>query len=133
MESAEPDHAKAASFGVFAMDPETTLRELARHLVVGQGEIADLARRAHIVRALRAINGDLSSTLAEWDGIQQRWVTERLPSLIAAMKLALEVYDTFGPGMTRIDEPIDAGIWNNKYFVWERELSPAFAKPDRLD
>src|SRR5262245_25477026 len=111
MESAGHDHAKAASFGVFAMDPETRLRELAPHLVVGESECADLSRRAHVVRALRAINGDLSSTLAEWDGIQQRWVIERLPSLIAAMKLALEVYDTFGPGMTRIDDPIDAGIW----------------------
>jgi hypothetical protein len=38
------------------------------------------------------------------------------------MRLALKVYDTFGPGMTRIDDPIEAGIWNNKYFVWEREL-----------
>jgi hypothetical protein len=25
--------------------------------------------------------------------------------------------------MTRIDDPVDAGIWNNKCFVWERELS----------
>jgi hypothetical protein len=41
------------------------------------------------------------------------------------MKLALEVYDTFGPGMTRIADPVAAAIWNNKYFVWERELSAA--------
>jgi hypothetical protein len=38
------------------------------------------------------------------------------------MKLALEVYDTFGRGMTRIPDPVEAAIWNNKYFVWEREL-----------
>ena len=33
-----------------------------------------------------------------------------------------EAYDTFGPGMVRLDDPIEADIWNNKYFVWEREL-----------
>jgi hypothetical protein len=30
--------------------------------------------------------------------------------------------------MIRLDDPIEAGIWNNKYFVWERELSPAAAE-----
>ena len=47
------------------------------------------------------------------------------------MRLALEVYDAFGPGMVETDDPIEAGIWNNKffvkYFVWERELSRHFA------
>ena len=41
------------------------------------------------------------------------------------MRIAVEVYDTFGPGMIRIDDPIEVGIWNNKYFVWEGELNPA--------
>ena len=40
-------------------------------------------------------------------------------------EVALEVYDTFGPGMTRLDDPIEASIWNNKHFVWGRELSAA--------
>jgi len=48
------------------------------------------------------------------------------------MRLALEVYDTFGAGMIRIDDSIEAGLWNNKYFVWERDLNPALANPDRL-
>jgi len=29
--------------------------------------------------------------------------------------------------MIKLDDPIEAGIWNNKYFLWERELSPAVA------
>jgi hypothetical protein len=132
MESGEFQYAEATSHGEFAMDPESALRRLARHLVVGQSEIAELARRAFIVRAFGAANAELARALAEWEGIQKRWVTEKLPSLIAAMRLALEVYDTCGPGMMRIADPLEAGIWNNKYFVWERELSPALAKPDRL-
>jgi hypothetical protein len=27
--------------------------------------------------------------------------------------------------MTRIADPVEAAIWNNKYFVWERELATA--------
>ena len=27
--------------------------------------------------------------------------------------------------MIKINDAIEAGIWNNKYFVWERELNPA--------
>ena len=27
--------------------------------------------------------------------------------------------------MIKIDNPIEVGIWNNKYFVWERALNPA--------
>jgi hypothetical protein len=41
------------------------------------------------------------------------------------MRLALEVYDTFGSGLIRLDDPIEAGIWNNKCFVWERKLRTA--------
>lgn len=62
---------------------------------------------------------------AVWQDFQRQWTTQRLPSLIAAIRLALEVYDTFGPGMIKIDNPIEVGIWNNKYFVWERALNPA--------
>ena len=104
------------------------LRQLARHLVVTQQEMAALARYADTQRAVASNNDHLTRLLAVWDNFQRQWATQRLPSLVAAMRLALEVYDTFGPGMIRLDDPIEAGIWNNKYFVWERELSPATAK-----
>lgn len=129
---AHPDcrQVDAASHGAFAMDPESTLRLLARRLVVSQQEMADLERNAATVRALGSDNARRTNLLAEWEYLHRRWVTMRLPSLTAAMKLALEVYDTFGPGMTRVDDPIEAGIWNNKYFVWGRELSPASMERD---
>jgi hypothetical protein len=91
--------------------------------------MAALARYAHTQLALAVNNDHLTRLLAVWEGCQRQWVTQRLPSLIAAMRLALEVYDTFGPGMLRLDDPIEAGIWNNKFFVWERELSPATSEP----
>ena len=39
---------------------------------------------------------------------QTRWYTETLPTLAASFKLALEVYETFGPGRTCIEDPTDA-------------------------
>lgn len=124
MAHGDPPPLEAASHGVFAMDPEPTLRQLARHLVVTQQEMAALAHYADTQRAIAVDNDHVRKLLAAWDDFQRQWVTQRLPSLIAAMRLALEVYDTFGPGMIRLDDPIEAGIWNNKYFVWERELCP---------
>jgi hypothetical protein len=129
MTHGDPRQFDAASHGVFALDPEPTLRQLARHLVVTQQQMAALARYADTQRATAANNNHVKHLLAVWDDFQRQWTTQRLPSLIAAMRLAIEVYDTFGPGMIRLDDPIDAGIWNNKYFVWERELSPATAEP----
>lgn len=123
MAGGDPQQFDAVSQRVFAMDPEPTLRQLARCLVVSQKEMADLERDAQIVRACGAVNVQTQNLLTECDEIQRQWVTQRLPCLAAAMRLALEVYDTFGPGMVRLDDPIEAEIWNNKYFVWERDLS----------
>ena len=43
--------------------------------------------------------------------------------LTASMRLAIEVYDTFGPGRTVIADPVEAAIWNNKHHVWFTEYS----------
>lgn len=131
MANGEPQQSEAPSNGVFAMDPEPALRQLARHLIATQKEMADLARDAQIVRALGANNAQLKELLVVWEDFHRQWITQRLPSLTAAMRLALEVYDTFGSGMIRLDDPIEADIWNNKYFVWERELSPTLDEPNR--
>ena len=32
------------------------------------------------------------------------------------MRLAIEVFDTFGPGLARVDDDTEAAIWNNKFF-----------------
>jgi hypothetical protein len=113
--------------GVFAMDPESTLRALARELLDGQQVIAQLTRSAATVRE-RAHLEDLEDLaakrlLTEFDDTCHRWLTEALPALAASMQLALEVYDTFGPGLTTIDDATEAAIWNNKWFSAEHELS----------
>ena len=107
---------------MFAMDPDPTLRQLVRHLVEMQEEMAALERDTRTLRISGPTSVRLQAVAAEWERFQREWITQRLPSLTAAMKLALEVYDTFGPGLLRLDDPIEAGIWNNKYFVWEQEL-----------
>jgi hypothetical protein len=110
--------------GLFAMDPDPTLRELARQLVEGQQRIATLTRTAAEVRATAAPdNVGANKLLAEFDATRHRWLTEALPALVASIQLALEVHDTFGPGMTSISDPTEAAIWNNKWFVAEHELS----------
>jgi hypothetical protein len=126
-----PQPPAESSHAVFAMNPEATLQQLVRHLVEMQEEMAALGRDARIVRSCGISSARLQAVLNEWERFQREWVTQRLPSLTAAMKLALEVYDTFGPGMTRLDDPIDAGIWNNKYFVWERRFRLTSPEPRR--
>lgn len=117
--------AESSSEDIFAMDPEPTLRELARQLVHGQQTIATLTRTAAGVRAgATPDNAEANKRLAEFDAIRHQWLTEALPALVASMQVALEVYDTFGPGMTSIDgDPTEAAIWNNKWFVAQHELS----------
>lgn len=106
------------------MDPDPTLRDLARQLVKGQQTIATLTRTAAGVRATATPdNAPANELLAEFDATRNRWLTEALPALVASIQLALEVHDTFGLGMARIDDPYEAAIWNNKWFVFEHELS----------
>lgn len=52
---------------------------------------------------------------------ETQWYTETLPTLIASMQLAIE-FDTFGPGLTRVEHPTEA-IWNNTHHVWFTELT----------
>jgi hypothetical protein len=121
MANNEPRGSDTANDAVFAMDPEPTLRELVRYLVARQQQMADLSRAMN-----RGVHdrddAEVQNLITEWKDVERRWAAS-LPWLTAAMKLALEVYDTFGPGMTCIADPVESAIWNNKYLVWERELT----------
>lgn len=112
-----------ANEGIFTMDPEQTLRRLARQFTDGQKTIAELARATAKLHNRTADDPAAQGLVAKFTETSKQWHSEVLPSLAASMKLVLEVYDTFGPGQTRIDDPTDAAIWNNKYFVWAREFA----------
>ena len=78
MANGEPQQSEAPSNGVFAMDPEPALRQLARHLIATPKEMADLARDAQIVRALGANNAQLKELLVVWEDFLYRKIEEAL-------------------------------------------------------
>jgi hypothetical protein len=117
----------ASREAVFAMDPQTVVWELTRQLVRGHTELATFRRSAAAARrALPRAPVEVEKYLADFVAFEKGWYTETLPMLTASFRLALEVYDTFGPGATVIDDPTEAAIWNNKHHVWFTELSSQF-------
>lgn len=78
MTHGDPRQFDVSSHSVFALDPEPTLRQLARHLVVTQQQMAALARYADTQRVLAANNDHVKQLLAVWDGFQHQWTLQRL-------------------------------------------------------
>jgi hypothetical protein len=117
------DDSASAAETVFEMDPERTMRTLARSLVDGQRSLAGLRRQTH---AAGDVGVDLEAArqiAATFEQLEQQWYRETLPSVVASFQLALEVFDAFGSGRTRIEDPMEAAIWNNMFFVWFTELT----------
>ena len=106
----------------FAMDPEKTMWTLARQLVSGQRSVAQLHRSAEAAQRLPD-SPELRNVAADCELLQRKWEGETLPSLVASMQLAIEVFDTFGSGLAQISDDLEAAAWNNKYFVWKNELA----------
>jgi hypothetical protein len=44
----------------------------------------------------------------QYERLETSWYTETLPMIVASFKLAVEEYDTFGPGMTRVEDATEA-------------------------
>ncbi|WP_458612355.1 hypothetical protein [Mycobacterium sp. C3-094] len=108
----------------FAMDPQAVMWALARQLVNGQSDLAEFRRTADAARTLRDTAPEVvDKCLTDCAALEKSWYTETLPMLAASMRLAIEVYDTFGPGRTVITNPTEAAIWNNKHHVWFTEYS----------
>lgn len=107
----------------FTMDPEQTLRNLARQLVSGQRTLVALQRSADAARR-GPDSPELRKVTADLDALRRSWYAETLPHIMAGMQLALEVFDTSGPGECTSDG-LDAAVWNNKFFVWVKELVDA--------
>jgi hypothetical protein len=109
----------------FGMDPHATLLTLARQFVAGQRMLAAMQRGAQTARAASPDAPEAVALCEEFERVKTAWHTKRLPNLAASMRLAIEVFDTFGPGLARVDDDTEAAIWNNKFFVWLNEFSVA--------
>lgn len=111
-----------ASEHVFAIDPQETILMLARQLVSGQHTISQLNESARLLRVAKpddpAVLHHLSQLRRSTDG----WFHMVLPNLLASMQVAIEAHDTFGPGHTRVEDPIDAQVWHNKTSTWRERL-----------
>ncbi len=112
------------SEAVFAMDPVATLVTLARFFVKGQHGLADNGRAVDGLPPDAAAIAESVQLPEKYRDLRDEWHQQTVPMLAASMRLALEVFDTFGPGHTVIDDPTDAAIWNNKHHVWTREMTP---------
>ncbi|MDG4669360.1 hypothetical protein [Mycobacterium sp. 236(2023)] len=127
MTSDEPTHGPHDVPGgesEFAMDPQAVIWELADMLVRGQRDLASFRQMAETVRQTgSAAPREAAEYLAALATYEKDWYGETLPMIAASMKLAHEVYETFGPGMTRVQDPTEAAIWNNKHHVWFREFT----------
>lgn len=99
------------------MKPVKVLEQVARQLVSQQRSIAALEEQAATLPQ-DSPDPAVRDVLARVGRIREEWVREQLPTLTASFQLALEVLDTYGPAGVRIDDPIEAAVWNNKFFVW---------------
>jgi hypothetical protein len=108
--------------GVFSMDPEHTLWALARQLVDGQRILAEHGRTARHAAEVAPNIPELRQCVEDFERTRAGWYNDMLPHLAAAMRLAIEVFDTFGPGHTTVKDDVEAAIWNNKYQVWVGEF-----------
>lgn len=123
-----PDPATAKSESAFAMDPVETVLTLSRFLVGAQRNMAESRRVLDNLPPAAAELPEAVEVAAKCRALEETFVRETLPSLAASMRLALEVYDTFGPGYHVIEDPVEAALLNNKHHVWTTELTKA--KPD---
>lgn len=118
-----------SSENIFAIDPQETLWTLARQLVAGQRTASKLADAARTLRESSSTDPAALHLLSQFDQTAHQWFSEALPNLIAGMQVAIEAHDTFGPGFTRVEDPIDAAVWNNKFFVWRERLGGTISDP----
>ncbi|BBZ15099.1 hypothetical protein [Mycobacterium branderi] len=108
---------------VFFMNPQEVVWELARTLIRGQQTLATMRRTVESAKKVAAAApAETQQVIDAFNEFERNWYEAALPSMVASFKLAVEVYDTFGPGDTRITDPVDAAIWNNKHHVWTAEL-----------
>jgi hypothetical protein len=109
---------------VFGMDPHATLLALASQFVAGQRMLAAMQRGAQTAKAALPDVLKAAAPCEEFERAETAWYTKRLPNLATSMRLAIEVFDPFGPGLARVEDDT-AAIWKNNVFVWLNEFSVA--------
>lgn len=113
---------------VFRMKPAGAIEALARQFIDGQRLLAH-ARRVLNTLPADAPGDAVKEVQERVDAMTALWNTQQGPNLAACFRLALEVLDTYGPDGVAVEDPIDAAIWNNKYFVWFSEFGGEPPRP----
>lgn len=115
---------------VFAMEPEATLVNLVDLLVKSHTAYARVATQTQKIQAEGLTLSDPTGRLAAAaERFHHQYLEEALPSLIASLQLTAEVVRSFGFGPCRVDDPVEAAIWNNKWFVFVDQLRPRLVAP----
>jgi hypothetical protein len=127
-----------SSESVFVMDPEPVIQSTARMLVSQLRALAESQRARDSMEALTAPE-PVAAALAErrrqfeaaHDNLLGRWSEEAFPHAAAALAVAVDFLDTFGPGRRAIEDQTEAALWNNKYFVYVNEFRLATSNTKR--
>ena len=97
------------SEAVFVMDPQAVVWQLARMLISGQHMVVSMRRAAEAARQSASVTPEEAAKFfADYERFKNRWHNQTLPGVVASFKLAVEVYDTFGPGLTSVQDGTDA-------------------------
>jgi hypothetical protein len=112
----------ASAESVFSIDPQEMIWRVARLLVDGQRTISQFSEAARTLKEAKTNDPAVLQVLSQFEEASREWFHEALPNHLAAMQVAIEAYDTFGSGFTRVEDPIDAAVWSNKLFVWRERL-----------
>lgn len=127
-----------SSESVFVMDPEPVIQSTARMLVSQLRALAESQRARDSMEHLTAPE-PVAAALAErrrqfeaaHDNLLGRWSEEAFPHAAAALAVAVDFLDTFGPGRRAIEDQTEAALWNNKYFVYVNEFRLATSNTKR--
>lgn len=114
---------------IFRMKPAAAIVALARLFVDGQRQLAQ-ARRIVETLPADAPADAVADVRHRLDAFTAQWNSQQVPNLAASFRLALEVLDSYGSEGVNVEDPTDAAIWNNKYFVWLREFGGELPQND---
>lgn len=112
------------------MEPGPTLLNLIDLLAKSHTAYARVATQTQAVHAEGPASPDPTGRLAAAaERFHHQYLEQALPSLIASLQLTAEVVRSFGFEPCRVDDPVEAAIWNNKWFVYVDQLRPKSSVP----